>query len=370
MQHLPPVPGLILWADQGAVMSPIVANLYKEYFENRALTSAMNSLRLWKRYVDDTCVIIKQSLKQEFVQHINSVDPSIMFTTEKPRQDGSMPFLDTLVTPQQDGTLTTSVYRKPTHIYLYLQRDSHHNLAGKYSVMNTLTHKAKTVCSNSKLLETELKHLQEVFGHCKYPKWATDQVLLQQNNRNNSNRRRQGRDSSQTNKKCHIVVPYSQGLCENYKNICSSFGVQVHFKGGNTLKNLLMFPKDRDAIIKQSKIIYWFKCGRTECGEEYIGESARTFKERYKEHLKVPSPCFEHLNITGCTKSVKNFRIIAREVQNIFRAIKEAIYIRVSNPTLNRSIGKYNLLHIWNKVLFPSQNKKPNKYSSTITSVP
>ena len=49
-----------------------------------------------------------------------------------------------------------------------------------------------------------------------------------------------------------------------------------------------MFPKDGEAIIKPSIIIYWFKCGRTECDDEYNGESARTFEERYKEHLKAP----------------------------------------------------------------------------------
>ena len=127
------------------------------------------------------------------------------------------------------------------------------DLASKYSVINTLMHRAKAVCSNSKWLETELKHLQEVLGHCKYPKWALDKVLLQQQNRNNSNRRWQCRDSSQANKTCHIVVPYSQGLCESYKNICSRYGFQEDFKGDNILKNLLMFPKDRDAITKQTK---------------------------------------------------------------------------------------------------------------------
>ena len=147
------------------------------------------------------------------------------------------------------------------------------------------------------------------------------------------------------------MVPYSQGLCESYKNICSKYGVQEHFKGGNTLKNLLMFPKDREAKTKQSNIIYWFKCGRTECDEEYIGESARTFEERYKEHLKAPSCMFEHENITGHKTTLENFKIIDREGQNMARAIKEAIYIRVNNPTPNRSIGKYNLPHIWNKVL-------------------
>ena len=101
-----------------------------------------------------------------------------------------------------------------------------------------------------------------------------------------------------------------------------------------------MFPKDREAITKQSNIIYQFKCGRTECDDGYTGESARTFEERYKEHLKEPSPIFEHQNITGHTTIVENFKIISREGQNMARAIKEAIYIRVNNRILNRNIGK------------------------------
>ena len=69
------------------------------------------------------------------------------------KKGGSVPFLDILVTPQEDGTLTSKVYRKPTHTDQYLQWDSHHNLACKYSVINTLTHRAKAVCSNSHLLK-------------------------------------------------------------------------------------------------------------------------------------------------------------------------------------------------------------------------
>ena len=81
----------------GSPVSPVVANLYMENCEHRALTSAVNPPRLWKRYVDDTFVILQQSQKEEFMQHINSVDPSIKFTTKEPRQDCSLPFLDTLV---------------------------------------------------------------------------------------------------------------------------------------------------------------------------------------------------------------------------------------------------------------------------------
>ena len=104
----------------GSPVSPVLANLSMKYLEHRALTSAVDPPRLCKRYVDDTFVILQQSKREEFLQHINSVDPSIKFTTEEPREDVSMPFLDTLVTPKEDGPLTPCVYRKPTHTVLYL----------------------------------------------------------------------------------------------------------------------------------------------------------------------------------------------------------------------------------------------------------
>ena len=55
----------------------------------------------------------------------------------------------------------------------------------------------------------------------------------------------------------------------------------------------------------------------------YIGESSRTFEERYKEHLKARLPIFEHQRNTGHTTSVENFRIIVRERLIIARASKK-----------------------------------------------
>ena len=86
------------------------------------------------------------------------------------------------------------------------------------------------------------------------------------------------------------MVPYCSGLSESIKKIGSKYGVQVYFKGGTTIKNLLMSPKDKDPIQKQSGVIYRYQCDRVDCDEEYIGESSRTFGERFREHLKSPSP--------------------------------------------------------------------------------
>ena len=90
--------------------------------------------------------------------------------------------------------------------------------------------------------------------------------------------------------KPYITLPYYRGLSESVKKKCCNCGVQVYFKGGTTIKNLLMAPKDEDPMMKKSGDIYSYKCGRVECDEEYIGESSRTFGERFKETPESPLP--------------------------------------------------------------------------------
>ena len=119
-----------------------------------------------------------------------------------------------------------------------------------------------------------------------------------------------------------------------------------------------MSPKDKDPIQKQSGVIYRYQCDRVDYDEEYIGESSRTFGERFKEHLKPPSPIYDHSNITGYNVNINNFNIVGREDLNQMRTIKEALYIRVNDPSLNRNVGKYHLPHVWDEVLFNTSELK------------
>ena len=263
-----------------------------------------------------------------------------------------------MVKPNEDGSLSITVYRKPTYTDLYLQWDSHHTLPSKYSVISTLLHRAKTICSNPQLLKQEEDHLYGGLTKCKYTAWALNRMKIKsrcQTKKNSNNPKNTGTDIIQ---KPHIVVPYHRGFSESFKKVCSNHGVQVYFKGGTTIKNLLMAPKDQDPMQKRSGVIYRYKCDRVECDDEYIGESLRTFGERFKEHLKAPSPLFDHYNTTGHQVSLANFSIVGREEQNLTRTIKEALYIRVNNPSLNRNIGKYHLSHIWDEVLFNTSELK------------
>ena len=109
-------------------------------------------------------------------------------------------------------------------------------------------------------------------------------------------------------------------------------------------------------ILQKSGVIYRFRCGRVD-----IGESGRTFAERFREHRKAPSPIHDHHNITGHEVSLDNFSIVGREDQSIARTIKEAILITINDPSLNINIGKYQLPHTWDEVLVKSPELKFKK---------
>ena len=96
------------------------------------------------------------------MDHINSIDPAIKFTVEDNQE--MIPFLDTLDTPKADNFLSITVYCKPTHTDQYLQWDSHYNLSAGYSIIGTLTHRAKMVCTSLELFLREYNTLERLWA--------------------------------------------------------------------------------------------------------------------------------------------------------------------------------------------------------------
>ena len=136
------------------------------------------------------------------------------------------------------------------------------------------------------------------------------------------------------------------------------------------MKQLLVKPKDQDPMDKKSGVIYSYQHGEVTCNEEYIGDTVRTLEERYREHLKEPSPIHVHIQHTGHNATPDNFSIIGRE--NQANQDHEGIYLhQVNNPTLNGNIGKFNLNHIWDRVLLNTPGLKinsPNEYPHKLNS--
>ncbi len=64
----------------GSPVSPIVSNPFMENFESKALATFPQPVKFWGRYLDDTFIIIKSALEEQFTAHLNAQQPSTKFT--------------------------------------------------------------------------------------------------------------------------------------------------------------------------------------------------------------------------------------------------------------------------------------------------
>ena len=87
-----------------------------------------------------------------------------------------------------------------------------------------------------------------------------------------------------------------------------------------------------------------------------ILESPQELLVKGSRNIWNPPPIYGHSNITVHDVTINN--IVGREDLNHMRTIKEALYIRVNDPSLNRNVGKYHLPHVWDEVLFNTSELK------------
>ncbi|KAI8501991.1 hypothetical protein Bbelb_204030 [Branchiostoma belcheri] len=162
-----------------------------------------------------------------------------------------------------------------------------------------------------------------------------------------------------TNKnKANITIPYVQGVSEKLRRIFQNFNIATYFKPHSTLRQRLVHPKDRPHKGTKANVIYRLKCEEPNCNNTYIGETSRPLKVRYKEHCRpsangYSSAIFHHLQHNqGHSFKLESTDVLDRETRWWERGVKEAIYERMYNPTLNREGGlRVDLSGTWDLAL-------------------
>ena len=128
-------------------------------------------------------------------------------------------------TVKTDGTLSTAVYRKPTHTDHYLQFSSHHPLIHKLGVIRTLQYRADTVVSNDELVVKEKDHIKDSLNTCGYPNWAFVKAT-------NKGSKQHHKNHSGQATRARATIPYISGISERVEKHFNNFGITTSFKPG------------------------------------------------------------------------------------------------------------------------------------------
>ena len=256
--------------------------------------------------------------------------------------EASLPFLDVLVSRNvckknntTNTSLTTSIYKKPTHTDRYLHYTSHHPKHQKLTVAKTLFNRVDTHDSNSdsKHKNSEIQNIRSTLQLNGFPTRAT--FLSRRNTRSQSHN---------TQFKQFTSIPYVQGTSEKIRRVLNEAGVGVAMRPVHTIRHVLPSPKDPYTSEDKSCIIYQIPC--SDCDYVYIGQTKRGLKSRLADHKRATgklrpelSALCEHAMDFDHTIDWDKSVILKVENNYSKRLISEAWFINSHPNVMNRSDG-------------------------------
>ena len=208
-------------------MSVIVANLFMEHLEERALETFQHGVKVWKRYVDDTFVVLGKDHVDALHRHLNEQFTGVSFTVEQ-EKGGTLAFLDVEVRRCSNGSLKTAVFRKPTHTDRYLDYTSHHSAQNKESVIRSLVRRGNTFPSDEADRLAESKHIDEALRANNYPRRFINRTRRKIQARTGTERSGEERE-----RKPVVVLPYVQGVTERVTRILAPHAKVANKPGKN-----------------------------------------------------------------------------------------------------------------------------------------
>jgi hypothetical protein len=256
----------------GSPLSPILADLYMDKMERKIMDKGKGKIKFWKKYVDDVFAIIQGDGDPEEILHqANSISVTVKFTLEQ-EKDGSLPFLDIVIT-RRENQLETSVYRKKTDSGRFLHYDSNHPRSVKVGVANCLLNRATTQCITQGDRRREHEQVKSTLRRNGYPDTVFNEI----------NRRSQHKKEGEKKEfRDLVVIPYVSGLSEAIRRAGDAVGIKTVFSAGDTLKKKLTHVKHKSTN-REKEGIYKIPC---ECGAKYIGKTGRPLDIRVGEHRR------------------------------------------------------------------------------------
>ena len=268
--------------------------------------------------------------------------------------------MDISIKRNENGSFTTSVFRKPTFTGLATNYLSYVPNIFKMNAVNTLIHRAQKICSSAALFDKEMDFLTKYFTGNRYPRKIIVLAIRKF--------RRMMHQTTNTNpnpdndkKRCYISLPFygpfsyqiRKDLNKCLRPLYPNFEFRYIFTNKFTIGSLFPF-KDKAPNKLASLVTYLFTC--PSCEASYVGKTTQNFTTRVHQHLGISvatkkilqnipnSAVYQHSISKKHTISEDNFSILNICNNEEALDITEAIQIKLKSPKLN---GQFDIADLF-----------------------
>jgi len=219
----------------------------------------------WIRFVDDTFVVIKNREQAEIIlEFLNNQHKTIKFTMEK-EVNGSINFPDVKITRNNDNSISTSTYRKPTFTGVMLNWNSLTSIKYKKGLIICLLDRSNKICSTEAQRIEEMEDLRNLLIDNNYPPHIIENEFKRFEKYKQLNVEK---SSNQDEKIKYLSIPFindksetigrkmQQTVSEYFPNV----SLRVAFKAPATLESHFPYKDKVTDPNKLSMVVYKLKC--------------------------------------------------------------------------------------------------------------
>ena len=323
----------------GNPLSPVLSNIYMEFFEVHILPTICDFEIIWYRYVDDViCLWPSDRDPMLFLQELNDLVPSIKFKIEI-ENNNALPFLDTLVTRTHDQQLKFKVYRKPTAVESYVHYFSNHDVSIKRSVFISMFLRALRIC-DPEYHDEEIEKIFEIGKRLCYPFSFLEDCYVKTKRRFYNNIERNKFQYQNV-----LTLPFRREL-KPLVNLLKELNINIIFKYSDTIKNMIIRNSPRET---NHGGVYYVPC--KECNSGYIGQTGKLLDQRLKQHkynirtANESSALFRHQQAFNHNIRWEKAEIVFKCNRQLERLLVETCLIKTCT-NFNLNDGLYKLDNI------------------------
>ena len=219
------------------------------------------------------------------------------------------PVLDTLIKLEENGCLTTELYMKPMTSPIILPFSSAHPIQTKRSVLHAQLLRAKRLGNSIPAQNRGMNQIESLLSYNGYPNKMIRKAkffAITSDSRESSRGQKRSNNSSDTT---YISLPFiDDSLSNKIQSVVkkSKLPVRIAWQSGSTLSekltsSALMKPpcpagnkkchscmSGLDGKSQTKNAVYVITCNICTPKESYIGESKRSVRLRFNEHLRMP----------------------------------------------------------------------------------